>query len=214
MFGRISETEAQTFLRQKRYGLSRTAFAVSVFALELLSIVVVATLTGLAYHGAVYGEQGDIASFAGIGGLTGLIYGLTFLLQDEYGVESLLEGRRSNGRLLLIWNFAFVALAVIGFLSKSTAVFSRGWLILFYIAGLVTVIALNAALHRSLGSLIVRGLIRPRRLMLVGTDEEMARLEREISDGAPGVVIAARFFLPERHTRRRRGSTSPRGRPL
>ena len=199
MFGRVSEAEAQQFVRQKRYGLSRTAFAVSVFALELLSIVIVATVTGIAYHSAIYGEAGDIASFAGIGGLTGLIFGLTFLLQDEYGVESLLEGRRSNGRLLLIWNFAFAALAVIGFLSKSTAEFSRGWLILFYAAGLVAAIALNAALHRSLGSLIVRGLIRPRRLMLVGTEDEIARLDREVSEGAPGIVIAARFFLPERH---------------
>ena len=198
MFGRISEGEAQRVARRKRQlGLSRTSLAVSVFILELCSIVAIATVTGIAYHKIVYAEIGDIGQYAGIGGIAGLIYGLTFLVQDEYGVESLLEGRRSNGRLLLVWNIAFAALAIIGFLTKSTAEFSRGWLVLFYAAGLIGAIALNAAVHRSLGSLIERGLIRPRRLMLVGTGEEITKMEREISDGAPGVLIVARLSLPE-----------------
>lgn len=184
-------------LRQGRKGLSWTSFAAGVFFLELMMIVVVATLTGVGYHAAFYGTFGDIENYAWVGSVTGLVYGLTFLLQDEYGVESLLEGRRSNGRLLLIWNLAFAALAVIGFLTKSTAVFSRGWLITFYAVGILAAIAVNAALHRSLGTLIERGLIRPRRLMIVGTEEELGRLAREISDAAPGVLVASRLQLPD-----------------
>ena len=176
--------------------MSRTAFAASAFGLEVISVILIATTTGIAYHQAVYGVAGDIESYAGVGAMAGLAFGLTFLIQDEYGVESLLEGRRSNSRLFLVWNMAFAALAVVGFLTKSTALFSRAWLLIFYIAGLITAIALNALLHRSLGTLIEYGLVRRRRLMLVGREEDIAKLAREIADGTSGVYIASRVILP------------------
>jgi len=163
----------------------------------LLVTVLVAVATGVGYHLAVYEAVGEIDKFIGIGGLAGLAYCLTFLIQDEYGVESLLEGRRSNGRLLLVWNLAFAALALIGFLTKTTSIFSRAWLIIFYCSGLVTLIALNAILHRSIATLIERGLILPRRLMLVGTPAEVARMEREIADGAAGAVVVARIVIAQ-----------------
>jgi Undecaprenyl-phosphate glucose phosphotransferase len=144
----------------------------------------------------MYGYTGSIEQYANIGGLAGFIYGLTFLIRDEYSVESLLEGHRDNTRLFLVWNLVFVTLAAIGFLTKSTAVFSRGWLLLFYCVGMVTVIALNAAVQRSLAVLIDRGIVRRRKLMIVGTEEDVARLEREISDGAASVYVAARAIVP------------------
>mgnify|MGYP001191848037 CR=1 FL=1 len=196
MFGRAAEVETRSFADGGRFALSRTAFAASAFVLEVAAVILVAIATGIAYHQAVYGAWGDIENYASVGGMAGLAFGLTFLIQDEYGVESLLEGRRSNSRLFLVWNLAFAALAVVGFLTKSTAMFSRGWLLIFYLAGLVTAITLNAVLHRSLGTLIERGLVRRRRLMLVGREEDIAKLEREIADGTSGVYIASRVVLP------------------
>ncbi len=180
-----------------RFALSSAAFAAAAFVFELTVIVGIAISTGLAYHFAVYGAPGAVELYASVGGLTGLAYGLSFLIRDEYGVDNLMEGRRSNARLFVVWNLAFVGLAVIGFLTKSTAVFSRGWLLLFYITGLIAAVALNALLHRSLGGLIARGVVRRRRLMLVGTAEEVARLDRDIADGAASVCVAARVVIPE-----------------
>jgi polysaccharide biosynthesis protein PslA len=180
-----------------RFALSSTTFAGAAFVIELLFIVLIAIATGVGYHYAVYGEPGALEHYADIGALAGLTYGLTFLIRDEYSVESLLEGQRANSRLFLVWNVAFVALAAVGFLTKSTAVFSRGWLLLFYCVGLVTVIGLNAGLQRSLSALIDRGIVRRRRLMIVGTEDDVARIEREISDGAASVYVAARAIVPD-----------------
>ena len=197
MFGRVTYAEAQVFVRQGRSGLSRAAFAGSVFFLEFVCVTAVAVATGVAYHEIVYGNTGDVESFASVGALAALVFGFTFLLRDEYGVDFLLEGRRSNGRILLVWNCAFAALAVIGFMTKSTAMFSRAWLVLFYVAGLAAAVGLNAVLHRSLGTMIERGLIRARRLMLVGKEEDMARVEREIADGVPLTGVVGRLTLPD-----------------
>jgi polysaccharide biosynthesis protein PslA len=200
VFSRVSSAGTRGFENAGRFALSRTAFAASAFILEVVAVILVAIATGITYHLAAYGAFGAIENYASVGGMAGLAFGLTFLIQDEYGVESLLEGRRSNSRLFLVWNLAFATLAVVGFLTKSTAMFSRGWLLIFYIAGLVMVIALNAVLHRSLGTLIEYGLVRRRRLMLVGREDDIAKLEREVADGTSGVYVASRVVLPDSAT--------------
>ncbi len=196
MFGSVGRVSAQDVKAGSRFALTSAAFAAAAFSIELMAIVAVAILTGLGYHYAVYDAPGSLENYAAVGSLAGLTYGVSFLIRDEYGVENLLEGRRGNGRLFLVWNLAFVSLAVIGFLTKSTALFSRGWLLLFYATGFIAAIALNAGLHRGLASLMSRGLMRRRKLMVVGTEDEIARLEREISDGAASVYVAARVVLP------------------
>ena len=198
VFNRAANLEVNSLISEprSRFALSSTGFAAAAFIFELMSIVVVALATGVGYHLAAYGEVGIIENYTAVGSLAGLGYGLCFLIRDEYGIENLLEGRRSNGRLFLVWNLAFAGLAVIGFLTKSTALFSRGWLVLFYATGLMAAIALNTILHRSLSTLIERGLVMRRRLMIVGTEDEIARLERDVVDGAASVHVAARVALP------------------
>jgi polysaccharide biosynthesis protein PslA len=197
VFGSVDRVGLLGGRSSSRFALSSSTFAGAAFALELLWIVAIAIATGVAYHAAIYGDVGAIDRYVDIGGMAGLTYALTFLVRDEYSVESLLEGRRANSHLFLVWNVAFVVLAAVGFLTKSTAVFSRGWLLLFYCVGFAAVISSNAVLQRSLGALIDRGIVRRRRLMIVGTEEDVARLEREISDGAASVYVAARAIVPD-----------------
>lgn len=197
LFGSVSGLETGKCSDPGRFGLSRAAFEGSVFFAELVAITLVAVATGVAYHLYMYDGAGDISRFASIGGLIGLAYGLNFLLQDEYDVDSLLEGRRTNGRVLSAWTLAFAALAVVGFLTKTTAMFSRGWLIIFFASGLTTVIALNTILYRRLGTLIERGFIRARRMMIIGTRAELAKLEREIADGSASASVGLRIVLDD-----------------
>lgn len=179
-----------------RFTLSSTAFALSAFAAELLAIVAIAILTGVVYHWLAYGNLGSLDQFASIGGLASLIYGLTFLVRDEYSIESLGEGHRVNMRVFLVWNVTFASLAAIGFLTKSTGLFSRGWLLVFYGVGLIAMIATNITIQRTLATLIALGLVRRRKLLLVGTREDVAKLEREIADGATSVYVAASAVIP------------------
>lgn len=196
MFGSIDRSHVGKSLATSKFTFSSTAFAAASFLIEAATILATAVLTGIVYHTLVYGQFGLIEQYAGVGGLTGLVYALTFLVRDEYSVVSLIEGRRDNMRVLLVWSLAFVALSAIGFLTKSTATFSRGWLLIFFSAGLIVVLALNAAVQHSLAALINRGIVRRRKLMVVGTEDDVARLEREISDGAASVYVAARAVIP------------------
>ncbi|MBR2536971.1 MAG: undecaprenyl-phosphate glucose phosphotransferase [Hyphomicrobium sp.] len=196
MFGSVGHDGAPKAGRASKFAVSSTAFAATAFVFELSSIIAIAVVTGIAYHAIFYSEPGVVEQYVRIGGMAGLVYALTFLVRDEYSVVRLLEGHRDNMRAVVVWSATFVVLAAIGFLTKSTAIFSRGWLLSFYTAGLPLVIALNAAVQHSLMALIHRNIVRRRRLMIVGCEDEIARLTREISDGAASVYVAARAVIP------------------
>jgi hypothetical protein len=151
--------------------------------------------TGFAYDCAAYGYLESPQIYLSIGSITALAYCMTFVVRDEYGIESLLSGYRTPGRLLLAWNLVFAALAMIGFLTKGTQSYSGGWLLLFYLAGSAGVLFLNAAIVRALGLLISQGLVRARRLMVVATESDFDALEQEIAGNASGFAVAARVII-------------------
>ena len=196
VFGSVDHDGAPKAGRASKFAVSSTAFAATAFFFEWLAVLVTAVVTGVAYHAIFYSEPGAIEQYVRIGGMAGLVYALTFLVRDEYSVVRLLEGHRDNMRVVVVWSATFVVLAAIGFLTKSTALFSRGWLLTFYTAGLPVVIALNAGVQHGLMALIHRNVVRRRRLMIVGSEDDIARLSREISDGAASVYVAARAVVP------------------
>lgn len=179
-----------------RLALTHSSFSAIIFFLELASTIMVAVATGLAYHYIVYREVGSIENYAAVGSLTGLGYGLAFLIRDEYGVESLLRGRRSSGRMFLVWNLVFIGMAVIGFLTKSTQMFSRGWLLLFYVFGSAAAVLIISEIHRGLIKLMASGWLRRRKLMLVASVGDLAHIEQGVDTGAGGYNIIARVSLP------------------
>ncbi|MBL8566724.1 MAG: undecaprenyl-phosphate glucose phosphotransferase [Hyphomicrobiaceae bacterium] len=185
----IDGAGARSRLRPARWAIGNTSFSVIAFLLECLAIVAVSVATGAAYHSFVYGTPGEIERFVAIGGLTALIYTVPFAFRDEYDIDDFLEGRRATSRMLVVWTYAFLSLTVIGFLTKTTGLFSRGWLILFYVSGLVAVIAVDAAIAVAVQRAIARGHLKYRRLMLVGSEDEIARALTDIGPAASARVV-------------------------
>ncbi len=179
-----------------RLALTHSSLSATIFVLEFASTVAFAVSTGLAYHYIVYREVGSIENYAAVGSLAGLGYGLAFLIRDEYGVESLLRGRRSPGRMFLVWNLVFIGMAVIGFLTKSTQMFSRGWLLLFYVFGFAAALLINSVTQRGLIKLMATGWLLRRKLMLVASVRDFALIEQGVAMGPGGYHIVARVPLP------------------
>lgn len=177
-------------------GIPGAGLALGAALIEWTAIVLIAVMSGVSYHLAIYADVGRVESYVAVGSLAGFAYCFSFLMRDEYGVDTLLEKRRSRQRIFLVWNLAFAALAVIGFLTKSSQIFSRGWLVLFYVWGLVGAIMLNEGLRRGLLMMMDSGLIRRRRIMIVATDVDLSSLERDVAIGNSGFYVAARVALP------------------
>ena len=193
----IQKAQAKSAIAAPWFAVGNTGFAVLAFVVEFASIMAVSVASGIAYHLYAYDTPGQINVYLALGGLTGLLYTLPFAYRDEYDIEDFLEGRRASMRIFMVWNYAFLGLAVIGFLSKTTGVYSRGWLVLFYIVGLVAVIAIDAGIDAVLKLAITRGHIDRRRLMLVGAKDEIARTLAEMEASTASVRVVATGVLPE-----------------
>ena len=179
-----------------KWALGRFGFAVALLVFEAAVIVLVALVTGVGYHQATYGDAGDILHFASIGALTSLLFALPVIFRDEYKFQDFLEGKRAPSRTFMLWNTAFLCLAVVGFLTKTTGIFSRGWLVVFYVVGLCAVISLDATVARVIAIAIAKGRVASRRLMLVGADDEIKRMSEAVEAPRAGFRIVASARLP------------------
>jgi exopolysaccharide biosynthesis polyprenyl glycosylphosphotransferase len=194
VFGSAHHLTSNARARSNRFALTHHSLARAAFAIEFVGILLTAIATGVAYQCGVHGEPGSLQTYFSIGSVGALAYCLVFLVRDEYEIESFFDGSRRSGRIFLAWNLIFVPLAVVGFLTRETEI-HRGWLIVFYFAGAVCVLVLNAAIARGLGVLISFGRVRVRRLMVVATESDFASLQQEIASHAPGVTVADRVII-------------------
>ena len=160
---------------RERWTLGSVGFPVLVAGSTALTIIAVCVATGVAYHLVAYDNAGRYRSFVAIGALVAFLHILPFVFRSEFGLDQFLTRPSRPGRVVLIWTWAFFALAVVAFLTKSTATFSRGWLVLFYLAGGVSVLLLETGIRYAARRALAAGRIERQRLMLIGTPDEIQR---------------------------------------
>jgi len=167
-----------------------------VAAIEAMTITAVSAITGAIWHQFAYGNAGEVQSFVDVGVLAGLLYTLPFLFGTEYRADNFLAGRRTRARILNVWTYAFFALAALAFLTKTTGSASRGGLALFFVLGGATVVATDALVRRGLRSLVGRGVVSPRRLLVMGSSPSIAQFVEQHSVAETGVEVTATVSLP------------------
>ncbi len=174
--------------------LGFTALAV---LLEVSVIVAMAVITGALYHLVVYGNAGVLENYGSVGALAALIYTIPFLFRDEYRVQSIVGKKRTVASAFMVWNYAILFLAVIGFLTKSTEVFSRGGMVLFYFAGLASVVSTLLLMRVGLNHAMDSGLVARRRLMLIGSDAEISDMIERLAVNCREVEVVDAIALPD-----------------
>ena len=154
--------------------VGRTGLGIVGFICEVAVILLASLASGAGYHLWAYGDAGLLTEYVSVGAFAAVAFTLPFLLTQNAGIEDMLEGRRSAGRIFLVWNYVFLCLGVAAFLTRTTIDFSRGSLLLFYVMGLGFIIAFEAMYRVFLGRMLLAGRISARRLLLVGTSEEIS----------------------------------------
>ncbi len=191
----VSTLDVITAARTNRLTIGGLVMGAVIAACEVAAIMLVAIASGAAWHGVVYGKTGDPLAYAAVGVLAGIVYATPFFLRLEYRVDEYLAGRRTVARIVSAWTYAFFALFVLAFLTKTTGLASRGALALFFVSGGVAAVVVDAGLRRLVGWLVAESWIRPRRLLVVGAEPDVAAFVSRHNVGATGVEIAATAFL-------------------
>ncbi|HWV51981.1 undecaprenyl-phosphate glucose phosphotransferase [Pseudorhodoplanes sp.] len=140
---------------------------------DAATIILVSVGTGILYHKFAYQDAGPVADYVQVGLMTALLYLVPCLYRDEYLVTKHLKFDLRPAQIARYWTFAFICLVIIGFLTKTSVLYSRGWLVLFYAAGLVSLLCIYALRLLAFEAANRLGLIAGQRLFLVGTEADI-----------------------------------------
>jgi hypothetical protein len=183
--------------RSRRLVLGEGLVGAACLMFECGVIVGTSMLTGTVWHKLAYSETGDVAGFAGVGGITALLYSLTYVFQSGYRLETLMGRQRQLSHMLSTWTYAFFCLAALAFLTRSTGGVSRGWLGLFYVIGAFGVMTSSRVIESVTRRLVANEFISPRRLMVVGARSDVVGYVQRAATRDVGIKIINTSFLPD-----------------
>ena len=185
----------RTALPKRSTALVRATFALLAAATDASAIVVTALLAALAYHAVFYDGSaiGDV--YLQIGFVIALLFIVPNIYRNEYSITQYLSLKGHLGRSLLVWNIAFTSALTLAFITKTTAIFSRGTIVLFYVGGWTIVALARAILVRTVRKMSTDGALAARHVFLVGYEEEVAAFSRLYQPWNVGVHVVAGAVL-------------------
>ena len=172
-------------------------FGPMAFAADIVAIVTMSVLTGMAYHLVTYGDGGPLILYLQAGLMVALFFTLPFLFREKYNLTSYISNDERLSSLFFIWNYAFFSMFALGFLTKSTETFSRGTLVLFYFLGFGAVAYLRSRLTRQVQLGCKTGRIAARQIMLVGTETRIRDFQTQFQPWNYGLRINHSIILDE-----------------
>lgn len=173
----------------------RVMFGFLAGATDAAAIVLLSIGTGILYHRALYGDFGVVTNYVQVGLLTAWLYAIINIYRSQYSVLTYLEFKRHPERIVHFWNVTFIGLIALAFLTKTTEVHSRGWLILFYAGGFPTLMIIHALLVRAVVAGSEVGLLATKRLFLVGAEADIRDFIRRYRVWELGLEIAGTAHL-------------------
>jgi Undecaprenyl-phosphate glucose phosphotransferase len=177
--------------------LSRGTFSSAIFLVDVAFIVAMACLTGVLYHLMAYGEIGEPVAFVQIGALAAGIFAISNLYRGEYRLPNFFSFKLHGRRTIQLWNVTLIGLLMIGFLTRLSEEFSRGWIVLFYFATLTGLIVLRFVLVRVTWLARAAGLFSAQRIFLIGTGADVNAFLRHYEPWTLGInIVGCRFLTP------------------
>jgi Undecaprenyl-phosphate glucose phosphotransferase len=155
----------------------RTVGVAGVLA-DVAVIIGVSVMVGLGYHLTIYGNVGPVYGFVALGASAASIFVLPGIFRGEYTLTHYLTFSQHARRAFAYWNITFVALLALAFVTRALEDYSRASMILFYLAGVPTLVMARHALVSTviLGSKV--GLVTAQRVFLIGSSDDIAAFVR------------------------------------
>ncbi len=203
--GNVSEPGPRVALNlQKRKSSNHRghirALRLIIDSLPLIDGVVVfssAILAEIIYKSLVLSSLVDWGQIVGLAGLGAILAVMIFQFLGTYSEASFLGRIRDVRRVIWGWIAVFGVLVGIGFLTKTSAEFSRGVSILWLFIAAFGLVGVRLSGQQFLNAL-TRGQISVRRLVLVGIPDEFQRFKNQIIQLHPEVSVDAEFDVGKR----------------
>jgi Undecaprenyl-phosphate glucose phosphotransferase len=191
-----SQPQTGRFLRARAV-MVRGTFAASIFLTDIAFIIAMSCLTGIAYHLVAYGEPGNIALFLQVGVVAASIFAVSNLFRSEYRLPNFCTFKPHAWRTTQLWNVTLICLLMAGFLAQTSVVYSRAWVVLFYVTTLFGLLVLRYFIVRVTTLARSAGLISAQRIFLIGTGAQVNAFINRYTPWAHGIdIVGCRFITP------------------
>jgi len=163
-------------------------------ALDAFIILLSCLAGGISYH-LLIGDPFEILPLCAVGSLASLIYILRMNGSGYYELQESAKPRVELPEILVCWFTTGLLLALIAFLLKIGAAYSRGAFIIFYILAPIALLAARKATKAALAQAAALGTIGRRDTVLIGDPSEISALQRDDLLAFCGAPEVRRFAL-------------------
>jgi undecaprenyl-phosphate galactose phosphotransferase/putative colanic acid biosynthesis UDP-glucose lipid carrier transferase len=164
---------------------------------------------GIGYH-VFIGDTLEILPLCAVGSLASLVFILRMNGKGYYGLQESAKPQLELREILVCWFTTGLLLALIAFLLKIGAAYSRGAFVIFYILAPVALLGARKATKLALAEAIAHGAIGRDDSVLIGDLNEMATLQSSDLLGLCGALEVRRFALSREDDRLARSSKDAR----
>ena len=184
-----------SILPRRNTALVRGVFSFAAAGLDIAAVMIAAVASGTLYHLALFNEYGPFDTFVQLGFVITLLVLAPNAVRDEYAISKYLVAKGHFGRLFMVWNIAFLTALAFGFMTKTSAIFSRGSAAAFYVLGLAMLVGSRALLVRAVRRAGQRGSVSARRIFLVGHEEDLQAFTARYQPWRLGIQVVASAVL-------------------
>jgi len=177
--------------------LSRGTVSIAIFVIDIVLIVAMSFLTGIAYYSFVYGDIDQIWSCVQVGLLAASIFTISNVFRGEYRLPNFFAFKPHARRTIQLWNVTLICLLMLGFLAQISVHYSRGWIVLFYVATFAGLVVSRFAIVRVTALARAAGLISAQRICMIGTGAQIGAFVQHYEPWALGLnIVGCRFLTP------------------
>jgi Undecaprenyl-phosphate glucose phosphotransferase len=141
---------------------------------DFCAIVLAAVASNVIYKLATFGLLPDVEPVTEVGVAVGALVVISNIQRNEYVIRQFSEFSGQIGRCISVWNLAFFCVLALGFITKTTDVFSRGATGVLYVVGLLALGGMRVLMVRLVDTTTHKGLLPQRRLVVVGFESQLS----------------------------------------
>jgi len=165
-------------------------------AIDFVLIVIASVLSAIVYHNFVFSENPSIGQYFVLGIISAIIFISLATSRDMYKCYSLRLFSNQAKKILAPWSVVVAISALILFLFKSGAIYSRGTLLTFSVVGPGLLIGARYVISRMLNAAILEGSLSAPRTITIGDSEYLSRLQGSQILQRWGLHEVGRLVLP------------------
>jgi Undecaprenyl-phosphate glucose phosphotransferase len=170
-----------------------------LLALDTFIIPLSCLVSEAGYHLSLGAQIPDILPLCAIGSLASFVYTLRMKGSGYYEFSEAAKPRLEVREILACWFTTGLLLALIAFLLKVSATYSRGGFVVFYLLSPIALLGVRKLAKIALAQAVARGAVGARDIVMIGDVNEMAALKRDELLTLCGSSEVNRFTLSRDH---------------